>query len=277
MFDKRLSFTELKEFFEYAEDEEEKASYAQFLVDFYPEETWLFFRERLRGVHFFEAIDVLKLFRDRRTIALFIELLLESTERLNRAKKLLDVLLELNAWEALLRLLEDPFIIAPLRCAILEALSSVQDKRLVPLFLKELNSPHRSVQSLAIRTLGRWKVAEAAPILCRQLRLQRQTSLRPLIVEALAHIATNEALVGLQELLLHEDELLRLETAQQIARFPNNDFLPLLHACLATFGTSTEAHGKIQRAIQELEKTLTAEFQRRIQPFVREFEIVLFQ
>ena len=270
------SFLQLKEFFLFGKNEEERKWVAIVLANQYPQEGWELFVRSIRKDRFLESIEGLKVLGGERSVFLIVKLFYERGNRMEDLKILLSSLVSLEAVDALCMLVNDPFIVSNVRFIILQALSAFNRERVIKLFLGELNISNLARQELAILTLGRWKIAESAGVLCRRLREQITTSLRRPIIYALANIATNEALVGIQELLFHKNKDLRLETAEQIAQFPNRDFLPLLHACLATFHREERGFTLVQEAIDSLENELEDEFQKKVQPWIEEFESILF-
>tara|TARA_B100001989_G_C24547819_1_gene472185 strand:+ start:122 stop:421 length:300 start_codon:yes stop_codon:yes gene_type:complete len=97
-------------------------------------------------------------------------------------------------------------------------------------------------------------------------------------VFALANIGTPDAIAGVRELLFHEKEQLRVETAEQVAQFAHVEWLPLLQACRETFeGVEDETWvGRIDLAIERHQEVMAKHQQEKIEPWIAELESVLW-
>ncbi|HAA54725.1 MAG TPA: hypothetical protein DCE42_08195 [Myxococcales bacterium] len=251
---------------------------ARQMVTLDPSKAWELLKKGLRARRTRASIAGLLVLRDRRTGPLLLKTIHARGGNDEEIEALVQALGELADVDALCQLINDPFGVPRVQLLALQALSKHHDEQAVSIFLRELHASSRTRQELATITLGRWRVKKVVPTLCKRLRSQLHTSLRKPLVFALANIGTPDAIAGVRELLFHEKEQLRVETAEQVAQFAHVEWLPLLQACREKFeGVEDETWvGRIDLAIERHQEVMAKHQQEKIEPWIAELESVLW-
>lgn len=255
---------------------EERVEAAKALAQWEPDEAWELFLKGSRTSHLSEAVQGFCELGDNRAVPILHRIFYERGGSQEELEVLIQGLFSLRGVDALCSIAEDPFVPPLMHLIVLESLRSFASSRAVKLFLTELEASCLTRQRLAVTTLGEWRIAEAVGPLNHRLRDHHASSLRQPILRALAQIGTHDALVGLQEQLLHPQKNLRVEAAEELALCLNPTFLPLLHACHASFRSTEPEAAKLAAVILQLEQALEAQFQVYIQPHRSELEDALF-
>lgn len=251
----------------------ERKQSALFLAQQAPERAWEVFTQALETSHPREAACGFAALGDKKAIPLLSRAYARGGNELI-ADALIEALAALEAVEWLCDIAEDSFTPTGVRLSALRALSGFPCERTLSLFLSELGASSLQRQQLAIEVLGCWRVRSAVPLLTRRLRRQRLTRLRGPLMEALARIGTDDALVAVQQLLQESQPEQMLDHIAVLAHIPQHSLIGVLEGCREM--VDGELERRLDEAIETLQTTIRAHLQAQLAPYTASFEDALF-
>lgn len=176
--------------------------------------------------------------------------------------------------EGLYELISDPFSSPQVRLAILQICSHIPEPSTTELFIRELRSSSLQVQELAIYTLGCWKVRKAVPYLARRLRTHHSTVHARRLIEALARIASDDALLIIQQWLQVDDLIVLKQRLDWISLIPQSSLIQVLKTTLEW--VIPEAIPLVEQTLRDVEYRLEETVQKRLSTFQMQMEEGLF-
>lgn len=239
-----------------------------------PERAWLILRESFVQGQIEAALQGLVALQQARCVKLIQRAMLTQGACSEHLHLLIQALRQLGATRELIELVEDPFTTPQTRIVALEQLARDSMEETQQFFLRELERPTHRRQALAVRTLGEWRLEQAALPLSKMLRRHHRSSLQQTLVWSLGMIASPLAIRSLQSFLLHAKVSVQLACAEILSHIPNTPLLEVLESMLH-FLEGDELQ-QMNDHLNNLNQVILSERHSQLEPWKQEWEASLF-